>query len=90
MESKQLDPAILHYNDRNGGRWHRENYRASGSMKKLPEVDAFLSEVLEVCRKHGMSLGHEDHHGSFIVQEYSEENAGWLAAASVYGPFGKS
>lgn len=47
------------------------------------EVEAFLSEIVAICRKHGLSLAHEDHHGAFEVHEFSEENVAWLTAAHV-------
>lgn len=46
-----------------------------------PKVDAFLDDIVAVCRKHNMSLGHEDSHGAFLVEDYSEENVRWLNAA---------
>ena len=39
-------------------RWDRE----TGEYIKAPEVDAFLEDIVAVCEKHGMSLGHEDCH----------------------------
>lgn len=52
-----------------------------GNFAENPNVDAFLNEIAEVCRKHQMSLGHEDQHGSFIVQAYQSGNIDWLMAA---------
>lgn len=46
-----------------------------------PSVDSFLEEVLEVCRKHGMSISHEDSQGAFEIVDYSEDAAGWLLEA---------
>lgn len=47
-----------------------------------PKVDAFLAEVWEICRKHGMSIGHEDGHGSFIIQPLDAKNQQWLFEAA--------
>lgn len=44
-------------------------------------ASAFLSEVASVCRKHGISLSHEDTHGAFQTVEFSEENEKWLLDA---------
>ena len=58
-------------------RWHsRESRNVSA-----PDVDAFLEEVLEVCRKHRMSIGHEDGHGAFVVEDFNESDADWLRSA---------
>jgi hypothetical protein len=34
-----------------------------------------------VCRRHGLSLSHEDCHGAFIVENYSKDNIEWLKDA---------
>ena len=47
------------------------------------DVDAFLSEIESVCKKHNMSLGHEDNYGAFLISEYSDENIEWLKDASL-------
>jgi hypothetical protein len=47
----------------------------------VPAVDAFIGEVIAVCRKHGFSISHEDTHGAFIVEPFSEDRAKWLQAA---------
>lgn len=52
------------------------------AREDAPDVDAFLNEVLAVCRKHNMSLGHEDGQGGFIVvRGFAERDAEWLMAA---------
>lgn len=43
---------------------------------------AFLSEVVQVCKKYGLSLGHEDAQGSFIVEPWSESGDVWIMDAS--------
>lgn len=48
------------------------------------QVDCMLEEILAVCRRYGMSLGHEDEHGAFVV--YRKHNAhaeSWLRSAHV-------
>ena len=45
------------------------------------KIDAFLAEVIEVSKKHGLSIGHEDSHGGFLVHKFSQGNADWLMAA---------
>ncbi len=47
------------------------------------KVDAFLKEIIEVCKKRGFSLSHEDTHGAFIVEEYDEDNIQWLMEAMI-------
>lgn len=42
------------------------------------EVVGFLNEIVEVCEKHGFSIGHEDKHGCFKLEKYSESNIRWL------------
>jgi 2-phospho-L-lactate guanylyltransferase (CobY/MobA/RfbA family) len=44
-------------------------------------VDAFIKEILEVCKRHSLSISHEDCHGAFIVEDYSEDRERWLSAA---------
>ncbi len=47
------------------------------------EVDAFLKEIIEVCKEHGLSLSHEDTHGAFIVEKYDKDNIQWLMEAMI-------
>lgn len=47
------------------------------------KVDAFVSELVEVCRKHSYSLGHEDRYGAFIVEDFDPQGLGWLQSAMV-------
>lgn len=44
----------------------------------------FLEDIDEVCKKHNLSISHEDGHGSFIIEEYDEWNIKWLFNASKY------
>jgi hypothetical protein len=48
---------------------------------RTEKVRAFLEEIEAVCRKHGLSIGHEDHQGAFIVEPLEERNLVWLSNA---------
>ena len=56
-----------------------------GEMVQRPDVDAFLADIEAVCRKHGLSIGHEDGHGSFIVGPFDQGEVEWLLGAQVVG-----
>jgi hypothetical protein len=45
--------------------------------------EAFLKDLIEVCKKHNLSISHEDSHGGFLVRHgYDEKHYGeWLLAA---------
>ena len=44
-------------------------------------ADDFLEEVVSVCRKHGISIGHEDNQGGFEIWPFNESDAEWLMGA---------
>jgi hypothetical protein len=46
---------------------------------------AFKREILEVCRRHGIGISHEDGHGMFLLEPYRSELAVWFWAAN-YDP----
>lgn len=48
---------------------------------EAPDIDAFLADVEAVCRKHNLSIGHEDGHGAFEVEALDEFNIKWLKNA---------
>jgi FAD/FMN-containing dehydrogenase len=66
-------------------RWIQRGGDYRGKFEDSPEnVEAFLKEIAEVCRKHGLSISHEDGHGAFIVtDDRMEENIAWVNAASL-------
>lgn len=43
--------------------------------------DNFLADLLAVYRKYDLSLGHEDHQGAFIIEDFSVENVSWVLDA---------
>ena len=52
---------------------------------EMLRVDAFIEDVVAVCRKHGMSISHEDGHGAFEIKDYDESCSDWLRCAHVRG-----
>lgn len=54
-----------------------------GEEVDMPEtMKKFLEDIDEVCKKHNLSISHEDGHGSFVIEEYKEWNIKWLFGAS--------
>lgn len=53
----------------------------SGDYVENPLVDAFIEDVLAVCAKHGYSISHEDGHGAFEIEKFSEDFSEWLRNA---------
>lgn len=45
------------------------------------KVDAFIADIIEVYKKHNMSISHQDGHGAFIVERGYKFNAEWLKDA---------
>lgn len=46
-----------------------------------PAIDAFIAEVMEVSKRHGFSIAHEDYQGAFEIHDYYEGDADWLLNA---------
>lgn len=67
----------------------RWNIKKSANIENK-KIDAFIDEVIAVSKKHGLSIGHEDVHGAFEIEEFSESNALWLrhAVDATPGPRG--
>ena len=41
--------------------------RGSGQQIEAPDVDAFIADIVAVCKKHNMTIGHEDSQGAFVI-----------------------
>ena len=59
-------------------RWNRKEHKDV----EVPRIDNFLEEILSVCKKHNLSISHEDWHGAFIIEEYSDKLSQWLNEAT--------
>jgi hypothetical protein len=52
-------------------------------MCEMPErMEKFLEDIKMVCKKHNLSISHEDYHGAFLIEGYDEDNIKWLFGAS--------
>ncbi|WP_028322374.1 hypothetical protein [Desulfatiglans anilini] len=49
---------------------------------RIPEIDAFLTEIATVCEKHGLVLAHEDLDGDFLVEDYTPDALEWILRAN--------
>ena len=43
----------------------------------------FMEEIEVICKKYGLSISHEDGHGSFEIDEFNQNNIDWLKAANI-------
>jgi hypothetical protein len=53
----------------------------SGQYIEDPAVDAFIEDLIKLCKSHNLSIGHEDHHGAFMIEPLTETNLEWLSHA---------
>ena len=42
--------------------------------RECPEIDAFLTDIVELCEKHKLSLSHDDPHCMFCVGALNAED----------------
>lgn len=45
------------------------------------KVKLFIEDIETVCKKHNMSISHEDEHGAFIIKSFNQGNIDWLKDA---------
>lgn len=51
---------------------------------EIPEKQIkFLQEIEEIYKKYDLSISHEDNHGFFKIEKFSQDNIYWLKAAYV-------
>jgi len=62
---------------------HKTTRRIDFNVPSPPEVEAFLTDIFAVCRKHQLSIAHEDGHGAFLIEEFKEYNLEWLDEAAL-------
>lgn len=54
-----------------------------GCYVEMPEeMKAFIEEIDSVCKKHNLSISHEDRHGKFLIERYDKYYIDWLYEAS--------
>lgn len=53
------------------------------SQENHAKLAEFIEEIAAVCKRHGLSIGHEDSEGSFIIRPYSDDDIDWLRDALV-------
>ena len=53
--------------------------RTIGKQINMPKsMKNFIEDIDLVCKKHNLSISHEDWQGSFLIEEYDEGNIDWL------------
>jgi hypothetical protein len=50
------------------------------------ELDEFFDDLEAVCKKHHVSISHEDDQGAFKIVQYSEFYMQWMRAARYHPP----
>jgi hypothetical protein len=61
----------------------RNEERPWTNAETREKIDRFLAEVIEVSKKHGFSISHEDGQGAFVIETADDENYDWLLAAKL-------
>ncbi len=51
---------------------------------EIPENQVrFMEEIESICKKYDLSISHEDAHGAFKIDKFSQDNIDWLKDAHV-------
>jgi hypothetical protein len=58
-------------------RWNKTEW----IMKENKKIDKFLKELDKLCKKHNLSISHEDGHGAFIIENYNKYFTDWMSHA---------
>ena len=45
---------------------------------KASKLKEFKREIIELCKEYDISISHEDGHGGFIFENYSDRLADWF------------
>jgi len=77
LDAERPDDVVFRDWELNMERWDTKQRKSVVNSK----ADAFLAEIKEVCRKHGLCIEHEDRHGAFVLVPFTEEVAGFLDSA---------
>jgi len=59
-------------------RWSRKN----SDYIQNDKIDKFIEDIKAVCKKHDLSISHEDCQGSFKIEPFSDDNIEWLQNAT--------
>ena len=43
----------------------------------------FMEEIEAICKKYNLSISHEDGHGAFEIDKFSQDNIDWLKSAHI-------
>lgn len=54
--------------------------------EKKNKIESFLNEIKSVCKKHNLSISHEDGFGAFIITDYDDYYDEWLSKALIELP----
>lgn len=46
-------------------------------------IRSFYKELIALYKKYDFSIAHEDSHGSFIIENYNENNVDWIMDADI-------
>lgn len=63
------------------GYWSTGNFDPSYA-KHVALIQDFQREIIEVCKKHKLSISHEDGQGGFLIENYNPRYTKWFLAAN--------
>lgn len=77
---KTIDEIILQIESNKFDITNNDNNKIIDENKK---VENYIEDIDKLSKKYGLSISHEDWHGSFEIEKYDEENIKWLRNANI-------